>query len=104
MDTRSSPDVEVVRDAERTLYREKWRVCEERAAARLAPTSSVQWTRLFPESPVIQVVAVDGIVVGRVRHNGSRWVATGAGQRGPVADCDTFRAAVVALVCEAASP
>lgn len=101
MDTRSTPDIEVVKDAERTLHREKWRVCEERAAARLAQTSAVRWTRLFPESAVIQVVAVDGVVVGRVRRNGSRWIATGTGQRGPVADCGTFHAAVVALACEA---
>lgn len=100
MDTRNSPDVEVVNDAERILYREKFRICEERAARRLARTSSVKWTRLFPDSPVIRVVAVDGVVVGRVRRNGSRWIATGTGQRGPVADCGTFRAAVRALASE----
>lgn len=100
MDTRNSPDVEVVRDAERILYREKWRVCEERAAQQLAQTSSLKWTRLFPDSPVIQVVAIDGVVVGRVRRNGSRWIATGTGQRGLVADCSTFRAAVLALAAE----
>jgi len=101
MDTRNSPDVEVVKDAERPLYREKWRVCEERAAQRLAQTSSLKWTRLFPDSPVIQVVTIDGVVEGRVRRNGSRWIATGTGQRGPVADCGTFRAAVLALAVEA---
>jgi hypothetical protein len=50
---------------------------------------------------VVQVVAIDGIVVGHVRRNGSWWIATGRGQRGPVADCDTFRAALLALACEA---
>ena len=103
MDIRNSPDVEVIREAERIVHREKWRVSEERAARRLAQTASLQWTRLFPESPVIMVVAVDGVVVGQVRRNGSRWIATGTGQRDPVADCDTFQAAVLALASEAES-
>jgi hypothetical protein len=64
MDTRKSPHLEVIRDAERIVYREKWRICEDRAAEQLADTSSLRWTRLFPESPVIQVVAIDGVVVG----------------------------------------
>lgn len=97
MDIRYPPDIEVVRDAERILYREKWRVYEERAAQRLAETSSLAWTRLFPDSPVIQVVAVDGVVVGRVRRQGSRWIATEIGQRAAIADCSAFRAAVGAM-------
>lgn len=101
MDTRNTPDIEVVKDAERILYREKWRICEELAAQRLENASSVAFTRLFPDSPVIQVVAVDGVVVGEVRRNGSRWIATGTGRRGPVADCSTLHAAIVALVSEA---
>lgn len=101
MDTRKSPDVEVIKNAERIVYREKWRICEERAAEQLSGTSSLRWTRLFPESAVIRVVAIDGVVVGRVRRNGGRWIATGVGQRGQVADCGTFRAAVLALACEA---
>jgi hypothetical protein len=94
MDTRNPPDIEVVRDAERILDREKWRVYEERAAQRLAETSSLAWTRLFPDSPVIHVVAVNGVVVGRVRRQGSRWIATEIGQRAPTADCGALRAAV----------
>ena len=101
MDTRNTPDVEVVKAAERIVFREKWRICEERAAQRLADTSSLKWVRLFPDSAVIQVVAIDGVVVGQLRCNGGRWIATGIGHRGPVADCDTFRAAVLALACEA---
>ena len=27
---------------------------------------------------MIQIVAIDGMVVGRIRHNGGRWIATGA--------------------------
>jgi len=101
MDTRNTPDIEVVKDAERIVYREKWRICEERAAQRLAQSPSLTWTRLFPDSPVIYVVAVDGVVVGQVRRNSSRWIATGTGQRGPVADCGTLHAAILALVTEA---
>jgi len=100
MDTRNTPEIEVVKDAERILYREKWRICEQRAAQRLAQASSVACTRLFPDSPVIQVVAVDGVVVGQVRRNGSRWIATGTGRRGPIADCGTLHAAIHALTSE----
>jgi hypothetical protein len=44
---------------------------------------------------------VDGVVLGHVWHNGRRWIATAKGLPGPVADCDTFRAALLALACEA---
>jgi hypothetical protein len=101
MDTPGSPRIDVITDAERIVHQAKWRICEERAAEQLAATSSLKWTRLFPESPMIQIVAIDGMVVGRIRNSGGRWIATGTPQRGPVADCDTFRAAVLALACEA---
>jgi hypothetical protein len=100
MDLCNTPDIEVVKDAERVLYQEKWRICEECAAQRLAQSSSLKWTRLFPNSPVICVVAVDGIVVGQIRRDGRRWIATGTGQRGPVADCGTLHAALLALAAE----
>jgi hypothetical protein len=100
MDTRNTPAVEVVKDAERIVYREKWRICEERAAQRLAQSPSLTWTRLFPDSPVIYVVAVDGVVVGQVRRNRSRWIATETGQRWPVADCGTLHDAILALATE----
>jgi hypothetical protein len=104
MDTRKSTDLEVINDAERIVYREKWRICEQRAAEQLAGTSSLRWTRLFPESAVIRVVALDGVVVGRIRRNADRWIAIGTEQRGVVADCGTFRAAVLALACETQHP
>jgi hypothetical protein len=87
MDTRKSPDIDVIKDAERIVYREKWRICEERAAEQLAATSSLRWTGLFPESPAIQVVAIDGVVVGRVRHSGAGGSrpGTGNGVRLPIA-------------------
>jgi hypothetical protein len=102
MASRNSPDVDVIKSAERIVYQEKWRICEERAAAHLATTSSLRWTRLFPESAVIRVVAIEGVVIGQVRRHRGRWVATGAGRRGQVGDCDTFQTAVWALVCSAA--
>jgi hypothetical protein len=101
MEIRNTPDVEVIKSAERIVYQQKWCICQERAAAELAATSSVRWTRLFPESTVIRVVALDGVVIGRARRHGDRWIATGVERRGQVADCGTFRAAVLALVCEA---
>lgn len=101
MDTRNPPDIAVVKAAERILYREKWRICEERAAQRLAQSSSLSFTRLFPNSSVIYVVAVDGVVVGQVRGNGSRWIATRTGRWGPVADSGTLHGAVWALATEA---
>jgi hypothetical protein len=101
VDTRRSPGVEVIKDAERIFYREKWRICEERAAEQLAGTRSLKWIRLFPESTVIWVVALDGVVIGQLRRSAGRWIATGIGKHGPVADCGTFRAALRALACEA---
>jgi hypothetical protein len=102
MDTRKSPDLDVIKDAERVIYREKWRICEERAARQLANTTSLRWTPLFPDNAVIHVVALDGVIIGRIRRDRGRWIATGTGQRGLVADCDTFRAALLALACEVA--
>jgi len=102
MESRNSPDIDVIKSAERIVYQEKWRICEERAAAQLATTSSVRWARLFPESTVIRVVAIEGVVIGQVRRHRGRWIATGAGRRGQVTDCGTFQTAVWALVCGAA--
>jgi hypothetical protein len=42
MESRNSPDVDVIKSAERIVYQEKWRICGERAAAQLATTSSVR--------------------------------------------------------------
>ena len=49
MDTRNPPDIAVVKAAERILYREKWRICEERAAQRLAQSSSLSFNAPFPK-------------------------------------------------------
>jgi hypothetical protein len=96
-----SPDIGIIKDAERIVCRAKWRICEERAAEQLADTSGLRWTRMFQESPVIQVVAIDGMVIGCVWNNGRQWIATETGLQSSVAECDTFRAALLALACEA---
>jgi hypothetical protein len=96
-----SPDIDIIKDFERIVCRAKWRICEERAAEQLADTSGLRWTRLFRESPLIQVVAIDGMMIGCVWHNGRQWTATETGQQSPVVECDTFRAALLALACEA---
>lgn len=101
MEISDSADLAVVREAERVVFREKWRLCEQRAADNLARTWSLRWTRLFPESPIIQIVAIDGVVIGQVRYDGIRWIALGTGTRGPVARCAAFRDALLTLVCEA---
>jgi hypothetical protein len=87
----------LIRSAERIIYWQKWRICQERAAAHLAGTTSLHWTPLFPDSTVIQVVAMDGLVMGQVRQDGHRRVATNVGRRPHVAGYDTFPASVLAL-------
>ena len=79
----------MTRSAERIIDGEKWRICRERAAARLASTASLNRTRLFPDSTVLQVAAMDGLVIGQVRQNGRRRIATGVGQRRRVAHYDS---------------
>lgn len=88
---------DVVQAAERIVYAERWRVYEEQAAARLRGTRSVSWTRLFPDSPVIIVVAVGGSVVGHVRRNGTRWVVVSPGRSWPIASRRTRYGAIAAL-------
>lgn len=100
MNTGKSPDLEVIKNAERVIYREKWRICG-RAAQQSADTQSLSWTRLSPQSAVIRVVAMNGGVVGRIRRDGGRWIATGPGQRGSGRRCGTFRAALLSLACQA---
>lgn len=88
---------EVVRAAERIVYAEKWRVCEEQAAIRLSGTRSVCWTRLFPNSPVIVIVAVHGVVIGHVRRSGKRWLAMLPDHARPVATRRARRGAIAEL-------
>jgi len=97
VDSCSADDAGVIKCAERIIYREKWRICQERAAAQLLGTTSLHWTALFPGSTVIHLVALDGVVIGLVRRHGRRWIATATSAGRRVADCDTFAAAVLAL-------
>lgn len=86
----------IVAEAERLMYLAKWRLREEEAAARLAGTRGVARTALFPASEVIQVVALGGRVIGRVRRDRGRWIAARGGT--PVAERDTPDGAAQALV------
>ena len=87
----------VLREAERIVIVEKWRAMAEQAAERLSRTSGLRTTRLFPETKVIQVVALDGQVIGRVRRYQRRWVAVNADRCGPRRRFRTKRGAVAHL-------
>lgn len=66
----SDVDLEAIRAAERTLYRAKLRHLEQAALATLAGRPGLALTPLWPPSPVIQIVALDGVHLGRVRRDG----------------------------------
>lgn len=87
--------MEGIRTAERVVYAEKWRVQAGLAAERLADTRSVRWVALFPGCGAVLVVAIDGRVIGRVRHHDHRWHAVLRGRR--VAIRRSRRAAIAAL-------
>jgi hypothetical protein len=88
----------VLREAERIVLVEKWHAMGDQAAERLSGTSGLRTARLFPESSVIQVVALDGQVIGRVRRYQRRWVAVPAdGGWGPRRRFRTRRRAVAQL-------
>jgi hypothetical protein len=70
----------VVREAQRIVVVEQWRVMAEQASWRLSTTTGLRTTRLFPASRVILVVALDGQVIGRVRRYRRRWAAVPAGR------------------------
>ncbi|WP_019979853.1 MULTISPECIES: hypothetical protein [unclassified Streptomyces] len=75
--------VAAVRAARLIVVNAKWRLREEQALGRLAGVPGLARTPLFPGHPVIQVVARDGRLLGRVRrrHEGGtvRWSAVPAG-------------------------
>jgi hypothetical protein len=93
----------IVREAQRIVVVETWRAAGEQAAARLVATTGVRTTRLFPESKVILVVAVNGQVVGRVRRQGRRWVAVAAGPLYSPSRLRTRRRAIAYVARRAAS-
>jgi hypothetical protein len=70
----------VVQEAERTVYRAKLQILQERALAALAAVPGLRYVRLYPPSPVIYVVAYNGSLLGRVRLEqandpDARWLA-----------------------------
>lgn len=95
---------DVVRAAESIVYAERWRAYDEQAAGRLSGTRSVRWTRLFPNSSVIVVVAVDGVVIGRVRRSGKYWLVVLPDHARPVATRRTRRGAIAELARRADGP
>lgn len=77
----TDPATEVVREAERTIYRAKWRVMEEGALRLLAGTHGLAYLPVFPGHEVVQVVTYNGRHVGHIRRESApgpydRWVAT----------------------------
>ncbi|MGW4349979.1 hypothetical protein ACWEL8_33540 [Streptomyces sp. NPDC004690] len=72
-----------VNAAQLTVANAKWRICEEQALHRLAGVSGLACTPLFPGHLVIQVVACDGRLLGRIRRHQEdrmvRWVAVPTG-------------------------
>jgi hypothetical protein len=72
--------VEVVREAERTVYHAQWRIWEELALEALARTRGLARAPLVPGSEVIQLAAYDGEHLGHVRRDSTRgpaerWIA-----------------------------
>jgi hypothetical protein len=53
--------------AQTILYRAKLQILTQQALAALAGVPGLAWTRLYPPSPVIQIVAYDGWMLGRAR-------------------------------------
>jgi hypothetical protein len=74
------PGAAAVGQAQTIVYRTKVQILTELALAALAGVSGLAWARLYPPSPVIQIVAYDGWLLGRARlerpHTpDARWVA-----------------------------
>ncbi|MFE2373828.1 hypothetical protein [Streptomyces sp. NPDC059398] len=90
-----------VRVAQSVTINAKWRLCEEEALRRLATCPGLACAPLFPEHPVIQVIAVEGRLLGRARLSrtgkATRWIATAADTGQQVGVCHTLRGAARAL-------
>lgn len=76
---RQQAAADALRTAEALIIRAKWCYLEEHALTRLQRHHGLACTSLFAEHPVIQVVALDGQLLGRVRLRPGaprdRWVA-----------------------------
>jgi len=72
--------IAVTHQAERIIYRARWRLLEEIALAGLAGTRGLRRAPLEPRSDVIQLVTYDGEHLGHIRRDpaagpGPTWVA-----------------------------
>jgi len=94
--------IDVIREAERTVYDAQWRIWEELALEHLACTRGLARAPLVPGSDVIQLVTYDGEHLGHVRREGSsgpdeRWVAVMKQQARQVGTHSSAAAAAAAL-------
>ncbi|WP_236576570.1 hypothetical protein [Streptomyces sp. HF10] len=91
----------VLRAARLVVVNAKWHLCEEQALGRLAAVRGLACTPLFPGHPVIQVVAYDGRLLGRVRRHDdgrrARWIAVPAHTARELGACRTLHGAARAL-------
>ena len=72
--------LEVIRQAERIVWRASWHLQEDRVLEQLANTPGLACAWLEPRSDAIQLVTYDGEHLGHVRRDGppgsrERWVA-----------------------------
>jgi hypothetical protein len=97
-----------LREARSTVINAKWHLCQDEALARLATCPGLACAPLFPEHPVIQVVACGGLFLGRARLHRTgttpRWIATAAPTTRPVGTYDTLSEAARALARAAGLP
>jgi len=94
--------LEVIREAERTVYHAQWRIWEELILEHLACTRGLARAPLVPGSDVIQLVTWDGEHLGHVRRDGQCppgecWVAMLKGQARPCGRYSNARAAAATL-------
>ena len=94
--------VDVVREAERTVYHTQWRVWEELALEQLARTAGLARAPLLPGSEAIQLVTWNGEHIGHVRRDGPPgpggcWVAVAVKQARPCGQYDSAEAAARGL-------
>jgi len=96
--------VEVIREAERTVYHTQWRIWEELALEVLARTRGLARAPLVPGSEVIQLVAYDGEHLGHVRRDSTRgpaecWIAVTRERHVGIYPSASEAAGALALAC-----
>ncbi|MET8405379.1 hypothetical protein [Streptomyces sp900116325] len=104
----SDSAIDVIREAERTVINAKWHWCEARALEQLAAQPGLACSPLFPGHPVIQVVAYDGQLLGRVRRHTAdgvtRWITVHADTAHELGARRSMRAAARTLARAAGKP